>query len=299
MTAPDVTSPNAGPNTASDTRVATTTRQPSLARPPAIFSPRRIWAMVMRHVYVLRTSWPRIFELAYWPTLQMILWGFISQFLITNSSWVAQAFGVLIAAVILWDVLFRGQLGVSVSFLEEVWSRNLASLFVSPLRPYEMVISLMLMSLIRTLIGVVPAAFLAILLYRYSIFDLGLPLLAFFTNLLVMGWATGLMISALIMRFGLGAESLAWIAIFALAPVSGIYYPVSVLPQWLQHVSAVLPSSYVFEGMRGVMFDHVFRWDLFLASAGLNIVYLAAGAAIFLITFQAARRKGLLMKLGE
>ena len=104
---------------------ASVARQPSLARPPAAFSPRRIAAMVMRHVYVLRTSWPRIFELAYWPTLQMILWGFISQLLITNSSWVAQAFGVLLAAVILWEVLFRGQLGVSVCLLEEVWSRNL------------------------------------------------------------------------------------------------------------------------------------------------------------------------------
>jgi ABC-2 type transport system permease protein len=298
MTQPDLSSPNLASATQGAPQQGAP-RQPSLARPPAAFSPRRIGAMVMRHVYVLRTSWPRVFELAYWPTLQMILWGFISQFLITNSSWVAQAFGVLLAAVILWDVLFRGQLGVSVSFLEEVWSLNLASLFVSPLRPYEMVLSLMAMSLIRTLIGVVPAAFLAILLYRYSIFDLGLPLLTFFTNLLVMGWATGLMISALIMRFGLGAESLAWIAIFALAPVSGIYYPVSVLPHWLQYVSAVLPSSYVFEGMRAVMFDHVFRWDLFLASAGLNVVYLLAGAAIFLLPFQHARREGLLMKLGE
>ena len=284
------------PSTASG---AAQPRLPSLSRPPTVFSMRRIGAMVMRHVYVLRTSWPRVFELAYWPTLQMILWGFISQFLITNSTWVAQAFGVLIAAVILWDVLFRGQLGVSVSFLEEVWSRNLVSLFVSPLRPYELVISMMAMSLIRTLIGVVPAALLAILLYHYSIFDLGLPLLAFFINLLVMGWATGLMISALILRYGLGAESLAWIAVFALAPISGIYYPVSVLPGWLQTVSAVLPSSYVFEGMRAVMFDNLFRWDLFVAASGLNVVYLTAGAGVFLLTFQTARRKGLLMRLGE
>lgn len=290
-----MTPPDMPPVTASGARP----RLPSLSRPPALFSARRVGAMVMRHVYVLRTSWPRIFELAYWPTLQMILWGFISQFLITNSTWVAQAFGVLIAAVILWDVLFRGQLGVSVSFLEEVWSRNLASLFVSPLRPYEMVISLMVMSLIRTLIGVVPAALLAIVLYRYSIFDLGLPLLGFFANLLVMGWATGLMIAALIMRYGLGAESLAWIAVFALAPVSGIYYPVSVLPDWLQIAAAVLPSSYVFEGMRAVMFDNLFRWDLFLAAGGLNVLYLLAGGAVFLLTFQTARRKGLLMRLGE
>lgn len=272
---------------------------PSLAPRPSAFSMRRIGAMVMRHVYVLRTSWPRLFELAYWPTLQMVLWGFINQFLATNSSWVAQASGVLIAAVILWDVLFRGQLGVSVSFLEEIWSRNLASLFVSPLRPYEMIVSLMVMSLIRTLIGIVPAALLAILLYKYSIFTLGLPLIAFFANLLIMGWAAGLMISALILRFGLGAESLAWITIFALAPVSGIYYPISALPAWLQPVSWLLPSSHVFEGMRAVMFDHSFRLDHLAWAIGLNAVYLAIGAALFLYTFHVARQRGLLMKLGE
>lgn len=275
------------------------TKLPSLAPKPAAFSLRRIGAMVMRHVYVLRTSWPRLFELAYWPTLQMVLWGFINQFLATNSSWVAQASGVLIAAVILWDVLFRGQLGVSVSFLEEIWSRNLASLFVSPLRPYEMIVSLMVMSLIRTLIGIVPAALLAILLYKYSIFTLGLPLIAFFANLLVMGWAAGLMISALILRFGLGAESLAWITIFALAPVSGIYYPVSSLPAWLQPISWILPSSHVFEGMRAVMFDYSFRLDHLAWAVGLNAVYLAIGTALFLYTFHVARKRGLLMKLGE
>lgn len=275
------------------------TRLPSLAPRPSAFSPRRVGAMVMRHVYVLRTSWPRLFELAYWPTLQMILWGFISQFLATNSAWVAQAAGVLIAAVILWDVLFRGQLGVSVSFLEEIWSRNLASLFVSPLRPYEMVVSLMTMSLIRTLIGVVPAALLAIVLYEYSIFSLGLPLLAFFANLLIMGWAAGLMISALILRFGLGAESLAWITIFALAPVSGIYYPVASLPAWLQPLSLALPSSHVFEGMRAVMFDGTFRFDHLAWAMGLNAVYIAVGTGVFLYTFRVARERGLLMKLGE
>jgi ABC-2 type transport system permease protein len=259
----------------------------------------RIGAMVLRYVYLLRGSWPRIIELAYWPTVQMILWGFISQFFGTHSSWVAQAAGVLIAAVLLWDVLFRGQLGVSIPFLEEMWSRNLASLFVSPLRPYEFILALLGMSFIRTFIGVVPAAFLAIALYHYSVFDLGLPLLSFFINLLVMGWAIGLIVSALILRYGLGAESLAWIAIFAVAPVSAIYYPVAVLPEWLQLVSWALPSAYVFEGMRAVMFEGVFRTDYLLRAVLLNIFYLGLGSAIFLYTFRIARRDGLLLKMGE
>ncbi len=259
----------------------------------------RTWAMALRYLYILRSSWPRIFELAYWPLMQMVLWGFISKFLMTNSSWVAQAAGVLIAAVLLWDVLFRGQLGFSVSFLEEMWSRNLPNLFVSPLRPMEFVAALVLMSLVRTLIGVIPAALLAIAFYHYSIFELGLPLVGFFFNLMMFGWATALVISSLILRNGLGAESLAWMAMFVLAPLSGVFYPITVLPGWLQVVAHALPSTYVFEGMRAIMFEDVVRIDHMAAALGLNLLYLAAGIAYFLHTFRVARREGLLMRVGE
>lgn len=259
----------------------------------------RIGAMVLRHLYLLRGSWPRVLELAYWPVMQMILWGFMSQFFMTNSSWVAQAAGVLIAAVILWDVLFRSQLGISFSFLEEMWSRNLGHIFVSPLRPTEFMASLLVMSLVRTLIGVVPAAVLAILLYDYSIFSLGLPLLAFFVNLLVMGWALGIAITGLVMRLGMGAESLAWVTVFAFAPVSAVYYPIAVLPGWLQPLAFVLPSSHVFEGMRAVMFENRFDWGHFGWAAGLNAVYLVLAGIAFLLAFESARSRGKLLQVGE
>jgi ABC-2 type transport system permease protein len=262
-------------------------------------SPRRIGAMVLRHLYVLRGSWPRLLELAYWPTMQMIIWGFITLFLSTNSSYVAHAFGVLLSGVLLWDVLFRGQLGFTLSFMEEMWSRNLANLFVSPLRPIEHVLSLILMSLIRTLVGILPAALLAIPLYHYSIFGLGLPLVGFFFNLLVMSWAMGLPITALILRFGQGAENLAWFLIFLLAPVSAVYYPVGVLPGWLQPVAWALPSTYVFEGMRSVLVDKHFRADLMLGATALNVVYIAIGVFVYLAVFRMARRHGLLMQQGE
>ena len=259
----------------------------------------RVGAMVLRHIYLLRTSWPRIFELMYWPTIQMVLWGFITQFLASNSSFIAQATGVLISAVLLWDVLFRGQLGFSLSFLEEIWSRNLANLSVSPLRPAEFLAALMTMSLIRTLIGVLPATGLAVVFYDASIYDLGLPLVAFFTNLLVMGWAIGMMVSALILRVGLGAESTAWLAIFLIAPVSAIYYPIAVLPEWLQVVSWSLPTAPVFEGMRAILLEGEVRADLLLHAALLDLVYLAVGATAFLHAFHVARRRGLLLQVGE
>jgi ABC-2 type transport system permease protein len=265
----------------------------------ARFSPARVWAMLLRYLYILRSSWPRTLELLYWPTLQMLIWGFMSQFLYQNSSYVARAFGVLLAAVMLWDLLFRSQLGLSISFLEEMWARNLAQLFVTPLRPYEWVVSLLAMSMIRVMIGVIPAALLAIPLYNYSIFDMGLPLLAFYVVLTAMGWALGLAICGGILRHGMGAESLAWTVIFAIAPLSCVYYPVTTLPGWLQPVAWTFPSTYVFEGMRAVLFEGAFRTDYFLAALGLDLVYLAVGVAIFFVAFRDARRRGALMQMGE
>jgi ABC-2 type transport system permease protein len=266
---------------------------------PAVFSAGRVGAMVLRYLYLLRGSWPRIAELVYWPTMQVILWGFITQFFVTHSAWLAQAGGVLIAGVLLWDVLFRSQLGVAVSFLEEVWARNVGQLFVTPLQPYELMLSLATMSLLRTLIGTVPAALIAIPLYAFSIFTMGLPLVAFFAILMIFGWAMGLAVSGCIIRYGLGAESLAWLAIFALAPLSGIYYPIATLPHWLQPLAWALPMSYVFEGMRAVMFEHVFRSDLILEALALDAVYLVLGGAAFLGFFRVARQRGLLLQMGE
>lgn len=259
----------------------------------------RIGAMVLRYVYLLRGSWPRIVELAYWPTVQMTIWGFITGFFLQHSSWVAEATGVLLSAVLLWDVLFRAQLGLSIPFLEEMWSRNLGHLFVSPLRPWEWVASLMAMSLIRTLIGVTPAMLLAIPLYAVSIFDLGAPLVLFYACLLVMGWAVGLAVCGMVLRFGLGAESLAWIAIFAFAPISGVYYPVSALPGWLQPVALATPSAHVFEGMRAVLFERAVPWHHLAWAVGLDLVYLAIGAGLLLYAFRLARRDGQLLQMGE
>src|SRR5687768_12779242 len=142
----------------------------------SLFSGARVYAMLLRYVYLLRGSWPRLIELAYWPTVQMVLWGFITQFFVGHSEWLAQSFGLLLAAVLLWDVLFRAQLGVSLPFFEELYSRNLGHLFVSPLRTYELLLALLSISLLRTLVGVGAAVLLAVPLYHYSIFEMGLPL---------------------------------------------------------------------------------------------------------------------------
>jgi len=260
---------------------------------------RRIAAMVQRYWYLLRSSWPRLLELIYWPTVQLVMWGFLQTYIGQNAGFFARAGGTFIGAVLLWDILFRGQLGFSISFLEEMWSRNLANLMMSPLKPIEFVIAMMVMSIVRLLIGMVPVSLLAIIFFGFNLYGLGLALAAFFVNLILTSWAVGIFVSGIVMRNGLGAENLAWTIMFLLMPLTCVYYPVAVLPHWLQIVAWSLPPTYVFEGMRALLIDHVFRADLMLTAFAMNVVVFAAGATGFMLLLNAARRHGSLVQTGE
>src|SRR5579871_1846672 len=143
----------------------------------------RIGAMILRYWYLLLSSWPRLLELMYWPILQVITWGFLQSYIAQNAGFFARAGGTLIGAVILWDILFRGQLGFSISFLEEMWARNLGNLMMSPLKPIEFLLALMVMSLIRLAIGVIPMTALAYIVFHFNFFGIGFALAAFFGNL--------------------------------------------------------------------------------------------------------------------
>jgi ABC-2 type transport system permease protein len=262
-------------------------------------SGRRIAAMVSRYLYLLRSSWPRLLELIYWPAVQMLMWGFLQLYLAQNAGYFARAGGTFIGAVLLWDILFRGQLGFSVSFLEEMWSRNLANLMMSPLKPIEFVLSMMTMSVIRLLIGMVPVSLLAIAFFGFNLYNLGIALAVFFLNLILTSWAVGIFVSGVIIRNGLGAENLAWTIMFLLMPLTCVYYPVAVLPHWLQLVAWSLPPTYVFEGMRALLIDHVFRGDLMIQAFLMNVVVFAAGVCGFMLLLRSARRHGSLIQTGE
>jgi ABC-2 type transport system permease protein len=262
-------------------------------------SARRIGAMVLRYWYLLRSSWPRVLDLIYWPTVQMLTWGFLQLYVGQNAGFFARATGTFIGAVLLWDILFRGQLGFSVSFLEEMWARNLGNLMMSPLRPVEFVAALMIMSLVRLAIGLVPVTLLAIAFFGFNLYGLGFALAAFFCNLILTSWAVGIFVSGLVLRNGLGAENMAWTIMFIFLPLTCVYYPVTTLPVWLQPVAWALPPTYVFEGMRALLINHVFRPDLMVQSFALNVVLFTAAVIAFLELLKSARRNGSLMQTGE
>jgi ABC-2 type transport system permease protein len=263
-------------------------------------APRRIWGLLYRHLALYRRSWPRLLELAYWPVLQMCIWGFTARFLMARiGNPAALAGATLLGGVLLWEVALRSQMGVALSFLEEMWSRNLGHIFVSPMRPWELVTAMIVMSMIRMLAGIVPAIAVAWLLYAYNLFALGPVLVLFFVNLMIMGWAVALAVVSLILRHGAGAEALAWSVLFGLTPFSAVFYPISVLPRALQPVALALPSAHVFEGMRAIILTGIIRWDHLAAAFALNAVWLAGAAVLFARQFRQARLRGALISIGE
>ena len=260
---------------------------------------RRIGGMVLRHWYVIRSSVPRTAELVFWPLVSMLMWGFLQTYLAQTTSLAARAAGLFVGGVLLWDILVRSQLGFAVAFLEEVWSRNLGHLMMSPLRPFELVASLMVVSLIKLVVAMVPVALLAYTFFGFNLLSLGIAFAAFFANLVIMSWALGLISTGAVLRWGMAAESIAWLIVFLLLPIACVYYPVSTLPDWLQPLALALPPTYVFEGLRALVLEHTFRGDHMLHALVLNLVYLSASYGLFHALLQSARKNGTLVQMGE
>ncbi len=263
-------------------------------------SGHRVAAVILRQLYLYRRSVTRVLEIIYWPFLDLVLWGFISLYLIRFAGGGAPRFAAFfIGALLLWDILFRSQLGLSVSFLEDVWARNFLNLFVSPLTPGEYMLALMVVSAVKLVLASGLMIVLARLFFSFDLFVLGVSLVPFVVNLVALGWAIGILTLSLILRYGQQAEILAWGFVLLFQPVSAVFYPVAVLPPALRAISRGVSASYVFEGMRSVIAGHAFPgWMLARASA-LNALYVAAALFYFFRVFKAVKRKGILAKIGE
>ncbi len=259
----------------------------------------RIAAMTLRHWYLLRGSWPRMVDILYWPTVNIAIWGFIQTAVIDMSTGLQVALSALLGAVILWDITWRSQLGLALAVFEEIWSRNLGHLLVSPMRPLELILAAMAVSVIKTAIAVAPAAVLAAVAFEFNILTVGPALLIFLLNLVMFAWSISLVAAGLVVRFGQGAQDMPWAVMFGITPFAAVYYPVSTLPAALQPISAAIPASHVFEGLRALMLEQRLDLGSALAAFGLNAVWVGAGMAAFLGLLASARNRGDLLKIGE
>ncbi len=259
----------------------------------------RILALLARHLYLYRRSLPRIMEIFYWPFLDLVIWGFITIYLARYQSQISGFITFFLGALILWDMLFRAQQGITISFLEELWARNLMNLFASPLKPSEFLAATMVMSIFKVTCVSIIMTLCALLFYSYNVFMMGLWLIPFVVNLVLTGWVIGVFTTSLIMRFGQEAEVLAWSMVFLFQPISCVFYPMDVLPDWLKPVAWANPAAHIFEGMRAVLGGGGSPSMSLAWAVGLNGLLLVAAVGWFYRTFAYCKDQGLLVRIGE
>lgn len=260
----------------------------------------RIGAVFMRYLHLHKRSLPRTLEIIFWPVMELLVWGFVSMYIRSLSQDVlARTIVFLINAMIFWDLLYRSQQGVSISIVEDVWTQNIINVLVSPLRIREWVAATFLYGMLKTFVITVILSLIAFGLYRFNLIaELGFYFIPLAVNLLIFGWALGIFASSLVIRWGHAAEALIWGIPFLIQPFSAIYYPLDTLPGWLQVFSRVLPSTYVFEGMREIIRTGGMPYNYFFLSLGLNLVYFVLAGFFFNWMYKKARVSGHLSRLG-
>ncbi|MEO3857909.1 ABC transporter permease [Acrocarpospora sp. B8E8] len=271
----------------------------SLAYPPLSMAARRrrVGGVVVRDLAALRRSPIRVFEIVFWPVIELVVWGYLTLFL--QAQKVPFVVSMLLGAILLWQVLHRAANEVAIGFLEEIWSRNLLNVHVTPVTPAEYMTGLVLFSLTKIAAGITFMALLAYTLYGFGLFTIGIGLVPFMAVLMVMGWSLAFVAISCVLRFGEGAQVIAWSLVFVFQPLAGVFYPVSVLPEALQAVAAVIPATHVFEGMRTVLDGGAIPWGSLAAAGLLDVVYVALALWLYGLTLRHARTKGRLSRFGE
>ncbi|MDO8582949.1 MAG: hypothetical protein Q7R51_00275 [bacterium] len=254
---------------------------------------QRINAIILRHLYNFKHSLDRLSDSFYWPAMDLILWGLTSIYIRNSSSNVPFIVLAIITGLIFWQSVWRSQYEITVNFITEIWDRNLVNIFASPITIAEWITSVMILGIIKMSLSLSFAIILAIILYQTSIFSFGLILIPFFISLLMTGWAAGFIVAGLIARYGIKIQTLAWVGVTIIMPFSAVFYPVSILPIWAQKIAMLTPTSYIFEGMREILFTGKLSYEKLFISFGLNTVYLILAISFFIFMFNKSRKLGL------
>lgn len=253
----------------------------------------RIWAVLLRFIFMFKHSLDRLADIFYWPTLDLVLWGLTSSFFAKISPGSSGIVLAIISGVLFWTIVWRAQIEISVGLLEDVWEKNYINIFSTPLKFSEWLSALLILGISRGFISLAFASFLAFVFYKIQIFIYGFYILPFAAILLLAGWCIGFLVTGFILRYGTKIQIFAWAAVALVSPFSAVFYPLSILPPWAQNIAKFIPTSYVFEGMREVAQTGVLDWNKIYISGALSIFYLVVSLLFLKLSFNKLLQKGI------
>jgi len=257
----------------------------------------RIKGIIIQNLFHLRRSMEELVDAFFWPTLDLIIWGFMTAYFANLRGAIGGVVAFLMGGLILWNIVWRAQQDISISFLRNVWNRNLINLFSSPLSVSEFLTATIILGVIKILATLSLVTIMAFFLYSFNLFSLGFYFLPFFISLIAFAWATGIFITGLIIRYGMRIQSLAWSLIFLFHPLSAVYYPLSVVSEVLQKIAWFIPTSHIFEGMRQVLKTGSLSNEHLIWAFSLNIIYFIFAVWFFAFMYKKAQEKGSIAKI--
>ncbi|MDP2632801.1 MAG: ABC transporter permease [Candidatus Curtissbacteria bacterium] len=254
----------------------------------------RVYGIMLRHIFLTIHQLERFADMFLFPVFGLVLWGFLANYVQIQSSQLAAFF---MGGLILWVIFERVSTAVGVDFMFDVWERNIMNILASPITLLEYISGLVVVSIVKVLVSLSAMLIIAAIFYNFSIGALGIWLVLFWFNLVLFAVSLGIFSIALVLRWGHTIGPLTWILPFAIQPFSGVFYPVSVLPELAQRIVWFLPLPHVFEGMRHTMSTGKFDFGEFLVGFGLNLVYFVLVVLFFAYMFDLVKKKGTLVKL--
>lgn len=252
----------------------------------------RIYAVVKRHMLLTFRSFDRLSNIIYWPLISIVTWG-IAGLWMEGKSQSMEAVAALLIGVSFWQVVVRVHVETAKGVLEELFSQNLVNLFATPITFFEWVVAILILGLINMFAVLASTALMVYLLFGLNIFMIGWMAVPLAISFLISGWVTGLFMSGLFIYWGMSVFEVLFMLVWAFAPFCAIYYPVSILPAWVQSVSKFLPMTYAFESMRAVIFAGPNIINNLLMSFGLNFIYFILMLFFFKYMFEKSKKRGL------
>jgi ABC-2 type transport system permease protein len=253
---------------------------------------RRILAIARRHAYVLKRSPHRLFDVTVWPLVDVLLFGSLGVFVSGHGGAGSIAFAYLLSGIVLWHVVYQSQIALSTGLLEETWSRNLLNLMVTPMTELEYVLGVVLFGMVKLAIGVGVVVLAALGFYAFNVTKMGWEILPVAAVLLTVGWVIALFVIGIVLRFGSGAEALAWGILFIVMPLSGVFYPIRALPTILRPIAIALPTTHAFAAGRALLVHRGLEWGQLGIAAACTIALLVAAVAFVTTMLSVFRKRG-------
>ncbi len=249
----------------------------------------RIYALIVRHTLPLKRDFDLLSDMLYWPFIDVITWGIASQWLTKDNSGVTNSVISILVALVIWNVIWRSQSEVSRNLIDEIWNNNLINMFSTPLTLLEWITSVLLQSIAKMFVTVSFVSLAIFVLYTVNAFAIGWWMLPFFLSATLTGWTVGFIAAGIVIRYGPKMQTVVWTLPGILFPLSAVFYPASQLPIVFKQVSLFVPTTYIFEAMRSLIFSGSVPMENIIISFSLNIVYLILAILFFVRKFKKSK----------